>query len=1110
MKARALKKLLAATLAIAMCASTALPVLAAETIWHGDDVKLDITKGTDPYVYAIAQDPANNLWYYETSNHAIKREVTTGGAVHIFPMVDTTKVTGEWIPSGIYKIGESNFDVMYCCDAVTGTSEGIYYKRVNLEDSEYVSAKDAARLRAIVENAYPYVSVEEAKAALKAAGFAQADELDRSELIAATQAAIWTIANPDSGDSYRYNKTATTAKKLTWGGYMHEFASEITNFTDSLTSAKYLANPNGVGDRVNALIDFYLAMEGIQAENSQIVITKLDISNSKVDKAAEVYDVQLSISLNHGADEDDSVFLNVFVDGQLSNEVIKITEATDYTVNVQAKANADIKVAVSGTQNLERGVYFYIPEPQDIDGDGIATSREVSQNLIGVAVGETPVYAEETVKVRKINKTSTELNNEDMVDVTLTVGGDSEYSSSSSLPVDIIYILGSFLSTESKVNQSTMINVLIDTFRDLIEQGVPVNFGIVPFSSTKDPVMPLTPLTSEADLEALPAKIAAAVTEAGNVYDQVNMENALLTATELFADSALGKMGRTDRQHLILVSSGHTYYFNGGENNEYISTVPAMFKKGTVDTNEIFFQEKVWMRARNNSTNSYPIPKAIVEYYNANKDKYASEWDCYWSIIDQWAKADIAAGDKIVYNATTREAGDFINWPNPSKVSSASGTFTKTGYGLVIANPDPEQIDGILKFDLDYAGENVGPNPFEHEFAAHAISYERAMWEAFTFIQENVTGEGINFYPVYNPLRVDGTASNGSHYDYDWTTNYIGHCFMNMLAGGEAVVWSTDKVFFDGIKAEIIESATSSDKASYVEDFIGKNENGNFEFIQNPEYVTLVLGGVTYTTAQVETKEGFDFSLAFTAPDAEEATFWLDYVYGDGETTEMFVWTFGEYIDPESTVTLTYKLKLIDKQETAGTYIVPTNNSATLYPFDREGNALKPQLFPVPEVEYDVASIEISGVKTWVDENNLDGSRPASITINLLANGVIIDTKTVTEADDWAWTFSDLPRYKNGEEIVYTITEEAVAGYETVVDGFNVTNTHVPVLEEPDDPEVPLGPGEEPEDPEVPLGPGNLPETGDNSDLFMWIAAAAVSGALLITAVKGRKEECEE
>ena len=184
--------------------------------------------------------------------------------------------------------------------------------------------------------------------------------------------------------------------------------------------------------------------------------------------------------------------------------------------------------------------------------------------------------------------------------------------------------------------------------------------------------MPLTSRASEADLEALPAKIAAAIQEAGNVYDGVNMENALLTAAEMFGASELGLMGRTDRQHLVMISSGHTYYFNSGDNNEYISTVPVSFKNGSVDTDEVFYMEKAWMRARNNSTNSYPIPKAIVEYYNANTDKYESEWDCYWSLIDAWARADIAAGDTVVYEATTREAGDFKAWMNSGKYSSNS------------------------------------------------------------------------------------------------------------------------------------------------------------------------------------------------------------------------------------------------------------------------------------------------------------------------------------------------------------------------------------------------------------------------------------------------------
>ncbi|MBQ1232375.1 MAG: Cys-Gln thioester bond-forming surface protein, partial [Clostridia bacterium] len=404
-------------LALLMVATTAVPAFAAETIWQGDDAKLVITEGEEPYVYAIAQDPANNRWYYETSNHTVKKEVTGGGAIHIFPMVDTTKHSGDWTPDGIYNSGVSNYDVMYCCDATTSTADGIYYKRVNLEDSEYVSDANAKRLRAIVSNAYPYVSVEEAKAALKEAGFAQADELDRSELIAATQAAIWTIANPDSGDSYRYNKTVTTKWKMGWGGYMHEFASEITNFTDSTTSKKSYSNPNGVGDRINALIDFYLAMEGVEAEEGQIVITNLEIKNSKIAGSNDTYNVTLNVELNHGADDNDTVQLNVYVNGALvENKSVAINEATEYSVALEAKANDKIRVEISGTQNLERGVYFYQPKPQDIDGDGIATSREVSQNLIGVACGETPVHAEKTFTVDivsvdlEVNKVDTEGN----------------------------------------------------------------------------------------------------------------------------------------------------------------------------------------------------------------------------------------------------------------------------------------------------------------------------------------------------------------------------------------------------------------------------------------------------------------------------------------------------------------------------------------------------------------------------------------------------------------------------------------------------------------------------------------------------------------------------
>ena len=87
---------------------------------------------------------------------------------------------------------------------------------------------------------------------------------------------------------------------------------------------------------------------------------------------------------------------------------------------------------------------------------------------------------------------------------------------------------------------------------------------------------------------------------------------------------------------------------------------------------------------------------------------------------------------------------------------------------------------------------------------------------------------------------------------------------------------------------------------------------------------------------------------------------------------------------------------------------------------------------------------ELSGTKTWVDKNNQDGLRPESIKINLLANGKIVETKEVTAKDNWSWMFTGLAKYENGKTIEYTITEDLVSGYETKVDGYNVTNTHEP------------------------------------------------------------------
>ena len=87
----------------------------------------------------------------------------------------------------------------------------------------------------------------------------------------------------------------------------------------------------------------------------------------------------------------------------------------------------------------------------------------------------------------------------------------------------------------------------------------------------------------------------------------------------------------------------------------------------------------------------------------------------------------------------------------------------------------------------------------------------------------------------------------------------------------------------------------------------------------------------------------------------------------------------------------------------------------------------------------------VEGTKTWEDANNQDGKRPSEITIRLFKNGTEAEVKKVTEADGWKWKFENLDKYYNkGKVVEYTIKEDKVDEYTTEVNGFNVTNKHLP------------------------------------------------------------------
>ena len=89
-------------------------------------------------------------------------------------------------------------------------------------------------------------------------------------------------------------------------------------------------------------------------------------------------------------------------------------------------------------------------------------------------------------------------------------------------------------------------------------------------------------------------------------------------------------------------------------------------------------------------------------------------------------------------------------------------------------------------------------------------------------------------------------------------------------------------------------------------------------------------------------------------------------------------------------------------------------------------------------------TVNISGTKTWADNDNQDGARPDSITIRLMAEGKEIQKQEVKADKDgnWTYAFNDLPKYANGQEITYTVSEDAVKDYTTTQKGNDFTNTH--------------------------------------------------------------------
>ena len=213
-------------------------------------------------------------------------------------------------------------------------------------------------------------------------------------------------------------------------------------------------------------------------------------------------------------------------------------------------------------------------------------------------------------------------------------------------------------------------------------------------------------------------------------------------------------------------------------------------------------------------------------------------------------------------------------------------------------------------------------------------------------------------------------------------------------------------------------------------------------------------------------------------------------------------------VKPDATGNWAYRFDNLDVVDDAGNVIAYTVSEEPVAGYETTVEGTNITNNRIPDMT------EVAVKKVWDDKENKDGLRPEKITVRLLADGQEVAVKEITATDNWQASFTDLPVYKDGKKIVYTITEDPVAGYTSKIDGFTVTNRHIPPTTPPSTPPTtpPTTPPSTPEKPETPTTPREgkkkiLPSTGEVIVYGLTILGALLAVFALALLLRGKRKE---
>ena len=448
---------------------------------------------------------------------------------------------------------------------------------------------------------------------------------------------------------------------------------------------------------------------------------------------------------------------------------------------------------------------------------------------------------------------------------------------------------------------------------------------------------------------------------------------------------------------------------------------------------------------------------------------------------------------------------------NPSQGPSVPVASPMNGGWMIM--PVPEGVFPPDNETQTYENADAGANAERFEFTVTLTAPQGgALLDAYTLYicpfddfssgreeTVKVINGAITFSLGFNevviielPVGTGYTVSekNYAKYDTSWTditgaaqepsgtitdANVVALACLNTPATGDLTVSKT--VTGDGDRSESFPFTVTLGDASINGDY------GDMTFVDGKASFTLKHG-------ESKTAEGLPAGISYTVKETDSKGHTVTSTGATGTITK------------NTTVTAAFR-----NNRNAPRPPVPT-------PEPTETPAPTPEPTPTPEPQF----TNVSGQKTWVDNNNADGMRPKSIVVRLMRNGVVIDEKTVTEADGWRYSFTGLPETdEQGNAYVYTVSERMIPGYYTVVEGYDIKNTKI---EEPPTPKKYKRPEDRLKELSVeqledlvmlfdygtPLWGGLLP-TGDELPMYPFIFGSVGAIALAVYLVLNRKKK---